>query len=405
MVSTGNYKPQTDQLADAFQQFNALSQHMAQAYQALQGQVVKLHDELQAARSERLQTLVEKETLAERLQRLLEAMPAGVIVLDADNSIVDCNASASRFLDQPLIGLLWPDVVSRSLKSVPDNPHEGQLAHGQRLSISSSEGLEEGGRIILLTDVTEMRTLQMLVDQQNNLSAMGEMVARMAHQVRTPLSTAILYASQLNNGGLLTEQRQKFSDKIVERLLHLEKQINDMLVFARRGEMEMIPLSISSLLDKITESLRDQLAATQINVTVVNQVNVDRVVGNEDLLRGAIMNLLNNAIEALEGNGSITISLDNPGNGCWRLSVEDNGPGIDENLQQRVFDPFFTTRSSGTGLGLAIVKSVIKAHGGSIEIDPAVETGTRFDLYFPNDSQPQNILPGGVFDRISQVEV
>ncbi|MDD4905508.1 MAG: PAS domain-containing protein, partial [Methylobacter tundripaludum] len=108
-------KQKTEQLTDAFRIFNELSQNLSVSYQGLEEQVAKLHGELAFAHSERLKTLEEKEKLASRLEKILAALPAGVIVLDVDGKVVDCNAVATDFLGEPLVGLNWLDVVARSL--------------------------------------------------------------------------------------------------------------------------------------------------------------------------------------------------------------------------------------------------------------------------------------------------
>jgi len=132
--------------------------------------------------------------------------------------VVDCNALAIQYLAEPLLGQPWLDIVQRSLLGVFDNPQERQLNNGTRVSISTNELNPEAGRIILISEVSEIRLLQDKLNQQKHLSAMGEMVASMAHQVRTPLSTAILYASQMNKERVSDNCRIKFSKKILERL-------------------------------------------------------------------------------------------------------------------------------------------------------------------------------------------
>ncbi len=132
--------------------------------------------------------------------------------------MVDCNALAIQYLAEPLLGQPWLDIVQRSLLGVFDNPQERQLNNGTRVSISTNELNPEAGRIILISEVSEIRLLQDKLNQQKHLSAMGEMVASMAHQVRTPLSTAILYASQMNKERVSDNCRIKFSKKILERL-------------------------------------------------------------------------------------------------------------------------------------------------------------------------------------------
>ncbi|MGZ5052006.1 MAG: sensor histidine kinase [Methylobacter sp.] len=393
-------KQKAEQLADAFRVFNELSQHLSISYQGLEEQVAKLHGELAFAHSERLKTLEEKEKLAARLGKLLAALPAGVIVLDADGKIIDCNAVAIDFLGEPLVGEDWLDVVERSLIPVFGNPHERQLSNGKRLNMTVSRDVvcndsADSGQIIVLSDVSEMRNLQDMLNQQKQLSAMGEMVASMAHQVRTPLTTAILYASQMSSPALDTDKRVRFSQKILERLQYLERQVNDMLIFAKDGRLAMESFSLDELLSRLNEAVKESTGSGNIDLQIVNNAQADSLVGNENALRGALLNLLNNAIDAIGQVGRIQVLVDQLDGNNLRICIKDDGPGIDKALCQRIFEPFFTTKTSGTGLGLAVVDSVVKAHGGQVRVESVVGQGTVFTLLMPCISQVFSLLPGG----------
>ena len=373
----------TEKLTDAFQLFNELSLNLSDSYQELQKQVASLSQELALARTERLKSLIEKEKLADRLQQILAALPAAVVVLNGKSQVVDCNAIAINYLGEPLIGQNWSDVVKRSLISVFDNPHERQLRNGKRVSLTTNVLNNESGQIVLLSDVSELRSLQDTVNQQKHLSAMGEMVASMAHQVRTPLSTAILYASQMNKLSVSDGSRIKFSNKILERLHFLERQVNDMLIFAKEGRLAMDSFSLQQFLIAVEENMHDCSQQGDINFSIDNHVNVDLMLGNEDALLGAVMNLLNNAVEAFDGQGEISLTLRQKDQAVLQIQIQDNGIGIDDEIKQRLFEPFYTTKVKGTGLGLAVVDSVVRAHSGSIKCQSRKGKGTLFTLQLP----------------------
>jgi len=389
----------TEQLTDAFRAFNEWSEHLSASYQGLEEQVAKLHGELAFARSERLKTLEEKEKLASRLERILAALPAGVIVLDAVGKILDCNALAITFLGEPLLGVSWSKVVERSFIPVFDNPHERQLISGKPVSITYSQLENDAGQIILLSDVSEMRSLQELLNQQKQLSAMGEMVASMAHQVRTPLATAILYSSQLGNAALDETKRQRFAQKILERLQYLERQVNDMLIFAKDGRLSMENFSLHALLECLNETLKDYVGQGRVDVQIINAAHDDVMLGNENALRGALMNVLNNAVDALgnmeSGQGLIIINVSQPDARNLKIVIKDNGPGLTKEHCQRIFEPFFTTKTNGTGLGLAVVDSVVKAHRGQVYVASAPDAGATFTFILPCVMQTPELLPGG----------
>jgi two-component system sensor histidine kinase FlrB len=338
---------------------------------------------LATARTERLNTLIEKEKLASRLQQILAALPAAVIVLSSENQVVDCNAVAIDYLAEPLIGENWFDVVQRSMVAVFDNPHERQLKNGKKVSVTSNVLNNESGQIILLSDVSELQSLQDKINQQKHLSAMGEMVASMAHQVRTPLSTALLYASQMNKASVSDITRIKFSNKILERLHYLERQVNDMLIFAKEGHLAMDDFSLQQLLRRVQDNMHDMSLSRDLDFTMLKDVEVDLMLGNEDSLFGAIMNLLNNAVEAHEGQAQIEMNVNQPDHSSLQIKIQDNGVGIAPSVRQRLFEPFYTTKVNGSGLGLAVVDSVVRAHSGSIQCESGEAGGTLFTLLLP----------------------
>jgi len=402
-------KQKTEQLTDAFRIFNELSQNLSVSYQGLEEQVAKLHAELAFAHSERLKTLEEKEKLASRLEKILAALPAGVIVLDADGKVVDCNAVATDFLAEPLIGQDWLDVVARSLIPVVGNPHERRLTNGKWVNMTISREAvcnapTDSGQIVLLSDVSEMRNLQDMLNQQKQLSAMGEMVASMAHQVRTPLATAILYASQMSSPALDNEKRQRFSQKILERLHYLERQVNDMLIFAKDGRLTMETFSLVELLNHLRDTAKEYTDSGGIDLQISNEALDDTMLGNENALRGALLNLLNNAVDAVGQSGCIQISVVQLDRFKLQIVIRDDGPGIEQQLCQRIFEPFFTTKTHGTGLGLAVVDSVVRTHGGHVQVESVLGQGAVFSLVLPCIQQVFGLLSGshaGAWERES----
>lgn len=370
------YQQKTERLVDAFRVFNELSENLALSYQGLQEQIAHLNHQLATARNERLATLIEKERLASRLQQFLAALPAAVVVVNAEGRVVDCNNHAIDFLGEPLLGLPWREIMARSLLSIADSPHERRLKDGRVVSLTLNHLSNDCEQIILLSDISELRNLQDSLAQQKHLSAMGEMVASLAHQIRTPLATAILYASQWGQPNVPEFKRRQFSEKILERLHYLERQVNDMLIFAKQGRLAMQGFSWQRMLQHVAESMESFDGAFMLD----NRVEEQAVLGNEDALRGALLNLLNNAIESgADVISLLATQLDQD----IEITIQDNGPGIDEAVSAKLFEPFYTTKIHGTGLGLAVVDSVVKAHGGRVECRPESGHGCRFTLTLP----------------------
>lgn len=384
-----------ESLQDAFHVFNELSQNLTRSYLELEGQVARLTRELAAARSERLKTLTEKERLANRLERLLQALPAGVLVTDGRGVIIGHNPAAERWLGEGLRGRCWYEVLEGASVPGSDNPHERRLVNGITVNLSISSLGEEPGQIVLLTDVSDMRALQELLSQRQRLSALGEMVASLAHQIRTPLSAALLYTSHLGSASLSEALRVRFAAKLAERLQHLERQVNDMLAFARLGRLAMERIRGAELVHRALGVFEPTLAGSNVRLAVSSQADAEEFYGNADALLGILLNLLGNAVEAFDGNGGmISLQLSHPSPGWLRITVSDNGPGIPDEIQERIFEPFFTTRTHGTGLGLAVVDCVVRAHGGRVACQSSAGRGASFQLDFPLATEATP-LPGG----------
>lgn len=208
------------------------------AYYDLEKCVEDLSRELSKADSARARQRADKEVVAKRLQNLLKVLPGGVVVLDGSGSVQDCNPAALGLLGEPLLGESWRDLVRREFAPPWDDGHDITLHNGRCVNISTQALVGEPGQIVLINNVTETRELQAGLNRYRRLSAKGEMAASLAHQIRTPLSSAVLYLSNLSRGQLDEAMRQRFTRKALTRLRHLEQLVDDMLVFARGGNFE-----------------------------------------------------------------------------------------------------------------------------------------------------------------------
>jgi two-component system sensor histidine kinase FlrB len=370
----------SDDLKQAFMAFNQLSEQLTSSYQELEEKVTHLNSELIQSQNERLQELAEKERLAERLDSLLNALPAGVVVLDAAGIIQQANPAALEMLGEPLQGQSWVDVISRCF-SLDSDGYDLQLKSGRLVSLNTCPLGSEPGQILMLNDVTETRQLQEKVSREKRLVAMGEMAASLAHQIRTPLASALLYSSHLKSPQLELDKRVRFADKISDSIRHLEKLVGDMLIFAR-GEMGSgEDVAIAELMHTLVQAVEAQLP-DNIELQVDEQSEGRHLRCNRDILHSALLNLACNAIEAMPEGGQLTLAS-RIVDGWLELMVRDTGKGIVEADQDKIFEPFFTQRSGGTGLGLAVVQAVVRAHRGEIQLHSVIGEGSRFVLRFP----------------------
>ncbi len=383
MQMPGKNPVERKQLEDAFQVFNQMSGQLVDSYQQLQERVQQLSSELAAARDERIRQLAEKERLANRLSKLLDALPAAVVVLDGDDRILQSNPAARELFGAIAQGEAWDEIYRQHF--IPGQSGEEQQLHsGTRVTLTERRLHPEPGRILLLLDITETRELQERLDRQQRLTAMGEMAAQLAHQIRTPLSSALLYTSHLSSADLSATKRHRFAERTRSRLLLMERQINDMLTFARGGQYAPEPIAVSVMLQELSQMLEPRLQHGDATYELSDHTAGDCLIsGNYDALLGAVLNLANNALQHGGDDISLRICLEQLCSDWLRLQVRDNGRGIPEEIRSNIFDPFFTTSSEGTGLGLAVVQSVILGHNGRIKLVPQQDGGTCFQIDLP----------------------
>ncbi len=370
----------SDELEQSLALFHHMSSQLGDSQFMLHARVAELKSQLAESAAQRLHEFDEKERLANRLQSLLNLLPGGVIVIDGQGRVREANPVALELLGAPLEGSLWREVIARSFSPRRDDGHEISLKDGRRVSIATRSLNVEPGQLVLLTDLTETRRLQDQLARHERLSALGRMVASLAHQIRTPLSTALLYASHLEQGGLSAEHQQRFAGRLKDRLNELEHQVRDMLVFAR-GDLPLEDrVTPAELLGALRAASETKLEGVAVRWQCDTQTGA--LLCNRDTLVGALVNLIENALQAASGDTKLKIHFFARGT-ALRISISDNGIGIDAATLARLGEPFFTTRATGTGLGLAVVNSVARAHSGALELRSRPGRGTCATVRLP----------------------
>ena len=374
------------ELERAFRTFNQLSSELQQSYVALQQHAAALTAELEDARRAREHAASRAERTAERLQSLLAALPAGVVVVDESGVIQETNRAAETILGGALAGRSW-QAAARGVFTNQPAAGDWITRDGRRVTIAASPLAQAPGRIVLINDVTETRGLQELLARDQRLSAIGKMAATLAHQIRTPLAGALLYLSQCRMRRE-PEQQAGLLEKGIERLRHLDRLVQDMLVFARgTGPGERVRVA------DLFRAVHDAALAVKpahAHLIIDGADSLVELDGNRTALTAALTNLINNAFEA---SPNVVVTLKAQLRGARvEFTVHDNGPGIAASIQSRVFEPFFSTRPAGTGLGLAVVKTVAEAHGGLLALDSHPARGTRIRIDLPHSEAAANGL-------------
>ena len=317
-------------------------------------------------------------TELELFKEIFEKEPSAIIVLDERGSVKKANAMALELLNvKELEGRKWYQVIGEVFAPKKDDGQLISTVDGKRLQVLTTP--LSHGQLVQMTDQTATRELTDKVNHMERLSSLGKMAASLAHQIRTPLSAAILYAANLGNERLPIQSRSVFQKKLMSRLEALEAQVSDILMYARSGEQSVKVLDAVDIVEDVTASVVSVVERAGAKLESNLGERPMTILGNVTALNGAIGNLVTNAVEAGAKNVKIVLEAD-PHN--VMISVENDGPKIDAYVAKRIFEPFYTTKSNGTGLGLAVVAAVAKVHQGNIKLTSTDEK-TVFTMTIP----------------------
>ncbi|WP_235429385.1 sensor histidine kinase [Chromobacterium vaccinii] len=372
------------QLEAAFEQFNAVSSQLIDAYRQLEVQVNVLNAQLDEANSQLRKQRDENAELAERLASLLKMLPAGVVELSPEGRVTAENLAAESLLSGCYIGEEWGGLLGRLLSQEADGSFAlGGDGESRRLTLQYQDLPASGGRIVLIHDVTRLHQLNSELAQQQNLASMGSMAASLAHQLRTPLASAMLYTANLKQDIPRPEDRARFVDKSLARMRALEGLIQNMLGFVRGQVSSLETAKVAPLLEDVCAVLAPQCHDKGVffdcNLPADSAITV---LIDRKALQGALINLLENALQFASPGGRVGLAVAPDGDDVV-FCVDDDGPGVDDAVRERIFEPFFTQRPGGTGLGLAIVKKVAEELGGSVRCYNKVAGGACFELRLP----------------------
>ena len=372
------------ELKTAFKAFSESSDVLAKSYLDLQQEVVRLYDQLEKSELAKRQEQDKNRVLVLQFQQLFESMPVGVLLLNEEGSVVMANPVADRLFNLPLVGQSWGAIVPLSFRPQKNDGHDVSMVSGRRVRVETASLGNVPGQLVILVDQTEAYLLQTKLTHHERLSNMGKMVAALAHQIRTPLSSSMLYAGHLQKPDLAPVMRQTFANKLVDRLASIEKQIRDMLIFSR-SEIKLDGIvSVNAFIKELTHHCEEicEQKNMQFEAAGADFLATDCIQCNKETLTGALLNLLNNAVDA-QSEGDV-IRLDwHHSDGYVTLAFKDRGLGMSKEHLEHVQEGFVTTKQHGTGLGLMVVKAIARAHHGQFEIDSIEGAGTTASMTLP----------------------
>ena len=360
-----------------FDALGRVSDALEQGYRELTGQVVRLTAELEAARLARREELEAKAQLLDRFATVLDALPGGVLIIGENGFVTESNPQATEMLGDPVDGVSWEAIKSRGHFAAQDV----FCLAGRRFSVSFRD-LSESETVVLFTDITSQHTLQRELGRKSRLSALGEMAARLAHQIRTPLSSTMLYVDQLRTD-IAVEKRERICEALSLQLSQTEHLISSMLGFVRGSSGDLKRTSVQSVVDLAVRGCDARINESDTTLSIDLNDSGLEVLGDATELASALGNVIDNAINASGTEGRIELWAGQVSNKTLLIQISDNGPGIPVDAMEHVFDPFYTTRANGTGLGLAVLASVVQQHGGTVHAANRVGGGAEFSILLP----------------------
>ena len=359
---------ETELLKDAFLGFSKASDSIISYYNVLESQIRLLKDEVERKNRE-------LENAKEYLYNILDSIPLGVVVIDC-KSISFLNKSAENLGSNNFI-----DDLNNSEKK------SGEIKHGKgqyRWKKDVLRNAFNGKEVIVIEDVTEIEKMKERLERDERLRAMGEMAARIAHEIKNPLGSMELFLSMLSDRKLKSKEKQ-YVDYIHFGVQTIDRIINNILSYTRPRSLVLSEQSIGKVVEEILDFMKLSIMSRKIDVQY--RVLYDKTsLFDADMMKLVIMNFISNAIDAAAGKGSIAIEIKEDGKYVV-VVISDSGIGINEDVRKNIFNPFFTTKDKGVGLGLFIVHNIVKAHNGYIEVESTEGVGTSFFVYLPKDGK------------------
>ena len=388
---------QATSLQDAFATFVAAAEQLEASHAVLSKRVEDLGQELATASG--------------KLGAIVESMPTGLLMIDADGRIADHNMQAQQILGSRLRGKSWrPDQFGEPI-GIPNHwkfrqPEETPLdeftmaehricrvidhatAADQWLDRTdiprgAADKIQHRSmRAVYLEDVTELIAAREQLEKHEQLAAMGRMAAELAHQLRTPLAAATIYAGNLRSDRLGVDARKSLVDKLCDRLSATELLVRDTLQLIRKGRLEKKPISADELLRTSLQTAFARAEQKSVALVLTGDIPQAFTLGEVNQLVASLVVCIDNAIDASRSGDRVEVSSRRLG-GMLEFSVCDLGVGISSAIADHIFEPFFTSKPQGTGLGLAMARARVRAHGGEIAFGPGERGGTVFRIRLP----------------------
>ena len=349
-------------------------------------------------------------------ETLLHNLTTGVIAAGANEEITVFNDEAAQ-----LTGVAADKVIERSIDRLPaalcellrETLRSNERIENRELTLFSDEGSvtlrasssifhsQDGdmlGALMVLTDITALKKLELQIRRSDRLASLGTLSAGMAHEIKNPLVSIKTFAQLLPERYQDSDFRDTFSNLIGHEIDRIDSLVNQLLTFARPAKPHLKPVHVHEIIETSLQLLGHRLYQKDIKLTRSAEAKVDTIRADADQLEQVFLNFFLNAMEAMKRGGELSVSTEIRTDDQWvaamgqrngdtpeilRITIRDNGDGIRSEDLVHVFDPFFTTKDYGTGLGLSVVHAIVQEHGGQIEVESELGKGTAFHILLP----------------------
>jgi nitrogen fixation/metabolism regulation signal transduction histidine kinase len=382
-------------LNNAFHTFAEASKKLELHYEKLQERINHLTLELEKKNLQLEKALEETEKAKDYLKCILHSIGEAIVVVDYNRIVTMINRAAEE-----MFGITYEEAVGKPLSrlniSIKKEGTDALLyANGKRYNVffTASDIVDSTnpdairGQVILLKDITRLKELEMSHERNKRLIAMGEMAAKIVHEIRSPLCSIELYASMLKND-LEGTTHINLANGISNGIRSLNNILTNMLFFARPQKPLFKNVDLKEVID---ESLNIIYPMIESRGVVINK-NIPNgyfIMGDKELLKQVFLNIVLNALSVTNKDRNIFLDLREEGD-FVAIDIKDEGTGIKEEDIERIFDPFFTTKEKGTGLGLTIASKIMLAHNGFIKVKSRWGEGSCFQLYLPFSRNKKN---------------
>lgn len=406
-------------LQEAIGIFNRHTEKLQAAYDSLQQRIAEINRELEyknqaleTANKDLQSKIAEVERLRADLDNVIESMSSGLLAVDPEGICFTLNTAAERALGRNrdevlgrhcsvILGKAGTELVPLLLDGEAHDQIERCLLHSSGRDVYVKGGISplfdranrQIGATFIFSDLTSQRLLEERARRADRMTALGELAAGVAHEMRNPLTTVRGYLQILPSMKEQPEFLEEFTANVIREIDRLASLTDDMLDMAKPIANDLETHDLSELAADVTKFLEDRFDTNGITVEIQRDPAGSPVQIDRDRLRQVFINLLLNATDALRSSGGrIDVRLYRSSERLAReedvrpfavCSIKDSGPGIPADRLDRLFDPFFTTKSHGTGLGLAVSNRIVEEHGGFLRVESEEGRGAEFSLFLP----------------------